>query len=73
LKVKGASGPWPKTLLPSKVPNARVLTFGYDAYVADWRGKVSKNWIGHHSMNLLAAIATHREDDETVSLRCYSM
>jgi hypothetical protein len=29
---------------------------------------VSKNRIGNHSMNLLAAIATHREDDDTVSL-----
>lgn len=54
------------TLLPSKVDNFRVLTFGYDAYVSDWRGMVSKNRIGNHSMNLLAAVATHREDDDTV-------
>lgn len=65
--MNSASAPWPATLLPSKVANARVLTFGYDAYVADWRGMVSKNRIGNHSMNLLAAIATHREDDDTVS------
>jgi protein SERAC1 len=65
--MNGASAPWPATLLPSKVANARVLTFGYDAHVADWRGMVSKNRIGNHSMNLLAAIATHREDDDTVS------
>jgi hypothetical protein len=67
-KAKAATSPWPKTLLPSKVPNARVLTFGYDAYVADLRGMVSKNRIGNHAMNLLAAIATYREDDETVSI-----
>lgn len=65
-KTNGASAPWPETLLPSKVSNARVLTFGYDAYVADWRGMVSKNRIGNHSMNMLTTIATHREDDETV-------
>lgn len=29
------------SLLPPIVPTARVLTFGYDAYVADWRGVVS--------------------------------
>jgi hypothetical protein len=29
---------------------------------------VSKNRIGNHSMNLLAAVATYREDDGTVSL-----
>jgi len=29
---------------------------------------VSKNRIGNHSMNLLAAVATYREDNGTVSL-----
>jgi hypothetical protein len=67
-KSKSAADPWPKTLLPSKVPGARVLTFGYDAHVADWRGMVSKNRIGNHAMNLLAAVATYREEDDTVSL-----
>jgi hypothetical protein len=67
-KTKGASSPWPATLLPTKISNTRVLTFGYDAYVADWRGMVSKNRIGNHSMNLLSAIATHRGDDGTVCL-----
>ncbi|KAK8092130.1 Protein SERAC1 [Apiospora kogelbergensis] len=31
------SEPWPQTLLPSRIPTARVLTFGYDASVADWK------------------------------------
>lgn len=26
---------------------------------------VSKNWVGNHSQNLLAAVATYREDDDT--------
>lgn len=64
-KTKSAAAPWPQILLPARVPNARILTFGYDAYVTDWRGMVSKNRIGDHSMNLLTAIATHREDDGT--------
>jgi hypothetical protein len=59
-------------LLLSKIPNARVLTFGYDAYVADWRGMVSKNKIGNHSWNLLTALATYREDDNTVRLTKWS-
>jgi len=33
---RDASEPWPKALLPSEIPTARALTFGYDAYVADW-------------------------------------
>jgi hypothetical protein len=39
--ARGASEPWTKALLPSELPTARVLTFGYNAYVADWRGVVS--------------------------------
>ena len=66
--AKGAASPWPRTLLPAKVANARILSFGYDAYVADWRGMVSKNRIGDHSMNLLSAVATYRVNDDTVSL-----
>ncbi|KAI9715704.1 MAG: hypothetical protein M1812_005856 [Candelaria pacifica] len=60
-----ASTPWPQTLLPAKLPQARILTFGYDAYVLDWRAMVSKNRIGNHSKNLLSALATHRENDDT--------
>jgi hypothetical protein len=67
-KIKNSAASWPQALLPSRIHNARILTFGYDAYVSDWRGMVSKNRIGNHSMNLLAAVATYREDDETVSL-----
>ena len=57
-----------ETLANRKLPNARILTFGCDAYVADWRGMVSKNRIGNHSMNLLTSLATYREDDDTVRL-----
>ena len=66
--AKNAAAPWPQSLLPSKVPNARVLTFGYDAYVVDWRGVVSTNRIGNHATNLLTSIATYRENDDTVSI-----
>jgi hypothetical protein len=45
-KTKSAAAPRPQILLPARVPNARILTFGYDAYVTDWRGMVSKNRIG---------------------------
>jgi len=60
-----SGGPWPRTLLPRKIPNARILTFGYDARVTDLRGVVSNNRVGNHARNLLAALATHREDDST--------
>lgn len=65
---KDAASPWLCTLLPAQVPNARILTFGYDAYVTDWTAMVSKNKIRHHSMNLLSHVATYRDKDDTVSL-----
>lgn len=63
-----APGPWPLILLPSKLSNVRILTFGYDAYVTDWRGLVSENKIANHAMNLLTSTATFREQDDTVML-----
>lgn len=63
-----ATEPWPKTLLPTKLPNARILTFGYDASVADWRSVVSEARVGNHASNLLNALANFREEDDTVSL-----
>jgi hypothetical protein len=60
---ESAATPWPKILLPKELLQARILTFGYDADIADWRAMVSKNRISNHSKNLLAALATHREND----------
>ncbi|KAB5511470.1 hypothetical protein GE09DRAFT_1270301, partial [Coniochaeta sp. 2T2.1] len=63
--ARHASEPWPQALLPSKLPTARVLTFGYDAYVADWRGVVSRNRIGNHAWSLLTSLANYREESDT--------
>lgn len=61
-----ATDPWPKTLLPPVIPTARVLTFGYDANVADWKGVVSQSRIANYAGNLLTALSTYRENDDTV-------
>ncbi|RYO99655.1 hypothetical protein DL764_006739 [Monosporascus ibericus] len=58
-----ATEPWPEILLPSILSTAQVLAFGYDAYMADWRGVVSQNRISHHSWDLLTALASYREND----------
>ncbi|KAI1156145.1 Alpha/Beta hydrolase protein [Nemania diffusa] len=56
--------PWPKTILPPRIPEARILTFGYDASVIGfWRG-VSGNSIGEHSNNLLSALSCCRSEDK---------
>lgn len=57
---------WPKSLLPGELPNARILTFGYDSSVVDWERTVSQNRGGNHAWGLLTALATYRERSETV-------
>lgn len=64
--AQGAFEPWPKALLPSELPTARILTFGYDAHVTSMRGMVSKNRIGEHAGKLLESLASYRDDDNTV-------
>lgn len=68
----GSIEPWPKTLLPTKLPTARILTFGYDAHVVDWHGVVSRNRIGDHAWNLLTALARYRDEDGVVGLQNYA-
>jgi hypothetical protein len=55
------------TILPLDLPDSRIFTFGYDASVVDWRSVVSQSRVGNHATNLLNAVATHRENDGTVS------
>lgn len=64
--AKDATEPWPKTLLPSLLSKAQVLTFGYDSHVADWWGGVSQNRTRNHAWNLLTTLASYREGDGTV-------
>ncbi|OBT86412.1 hypothetical protein VE02_05291 [Pseudogymnoascus sp. 03VT05] len=51
--------PWPTMLLPPKLPRARLLTWGYDAYVV--RVSVtSKNRLIDHANNLLIDLTNDR-------------
>ncbi|KAK3317737.1 Alpha/Beta hydrolase protein [Cercophora scortea] len=59
--AQGEGGPpWPRTLLPRRLPEARILTFGYDANPIAFRLSVSGNKIGDHAKNLLSAVAAQR-------------
>jgi protein SERAC1 len=55
----GQSTPWPKTLLPPKLTRARILTYGYDAYIVR-KSVASSNRLIDHATNLLHDLTTDR-------------
>ncbi|CAG8898762.1 unnamed protein product [Penicillium egyptiacum] len=56
----GQSTPWPEALLPQKLQKARILTYGYDAYVVS-KSTASLNRLLDHATNLLADLTSDRE------------
>ncbi|RDW63403.1 hypothetical protein BP6252_10948 [Coleophoma cylindrospora] len=52
---------WPETLLPPKLPKARILTYGYDAYVVR-KSVASENRLIDHATNLLTDLTTNRAE-----------
>jgi pimeloyl-ACP methyl ester carboxylesterase len=60
--AKGEIEPWPKTLLPTEFPNcrARIMTYGYDAYIVRW-GAASSNQLIDHAITFLQKISADRE------------
>lgn len=58
--------PWPETLLPPRLNSARILTFGYDAYVVR-KSVASSNRLIDHATNLLNDLTTERAGSSTSS------
>ncbi|KAN0072306.1 hypothetical protein V8E54_009235 [Elaphomyces granulatus] len=55
---------WPRDLLPLTVPNARVLTYGYDTKVKHFAiGQVSHNTVRDHGWNFLCAVEESRRKE----------
>ncbi|KAJ5609830.1 Alpha/Beta hydrolase protein [Penicillium herquei] len=64
--AEGQSVPWPKLLLPSVLKTARIITYGYDAYVV--RGSVAgSERLIDHATNLLNDLANDRACDNASS------
>ncbi|KLP00031.1 uncharacterized protein Y057_8585 [Fusarium fujikuroi] len=59
---------WPSDLLKVDIPDARILSFGYDAAVLHWWSPASRNSIGNHAQNLLGSIVRLREKTNTEDL-----
>ncbi|KAI8648856.1 NB-ARC domain-containing protein [Fusarium sp. Ph1] len=55
----GQIAPWPKTLLPEKLSKARILTYGYDAYIVS-KAVASSNRLIDHATNLLIDLTNDR-------------
>ncbi|KAK5057648.1 hypothetical protein LTR84_011649 [Exophiala bonariae] len=53
---------WPRDILPRSLPDARILTFGYDAYVVRARNHVASIDIAHHANDFLNCLANERMD-----------
>lgn len=64
-KAGNTTEPWPKTLLPLELGTARILTYSYDSTVTGKGDVPSQNRISNHAQNLLAALATLRQNDDT--------
>lgn len=57
---------WPVHLLTKSVPEARIMTFGYDADVGKFLSPVSQNNLNDHALSLIGDLATLRDGDRSV-------
>ncbi|KAK1771351.1 hypothetical protein QBC33DRAFT_444098 [Phialemonium atrogriseum] len=57
---------WPRDLLPTTVPNAQVLTYGYDTNIRHWAGQpVSHNTVRDIAWDFLVALEAIRRAKPT--------
>jgi hypothetical protein len=57
---------WLRDLLPLQLPNARVLTFGYDADTLKLTPGVSQLGLSDHAASLVAELLRVRADPEVI-------
>ncbi|CAI6340837.1 unnamed protein product [Periconia digitata] len=56
---------WPSQLLNKSIEHSRILAFGYDARVASFWGRTSRNRLANHADNLVDQLAGLKEDTDT--------
>ena len=64
----GAAACWPELFLPNDLPEARIITYGYDADVVNFWSMASQNTVGDHSQKFLTSLANLRYSTNTVCL-----
>jgi hypothetical protein len=58
---------WPRDLVPTDIPEARILTFGYDSNVTQFSSEaVSQNRMESHAADLCAYLVDLRATTGTV-------
>ncbi|KAK8071357.1 LipA and NB-ARC domain-containing protein [Apiospora hydei] len=75
--VPGSEKSWLESLLPSELPDCRILTYGYDSNPISALGVVSSNTIGNHAKNFLHRLSSYRAQsnstDRPIILAAHSM
>ncbi|VUC23348.1 unnamed protein product [Clonostachys rosea] len=65
---------WPRDLLPSGCPKARVLVFGYDSKVTKYtHGATNRNSVHSHSKDLLFALVRERPPSRRLIFVAHSL
>lgn len=67
--AKGAAACWLELFLINDLPEARIITYGYDADVVNFWSMASQNTIGGQVQKLLSSLANLRDSTNTVGSR----
>jgi protein SERAC1 len=60
-QAKDATQPWPERKLAADLPEARIMTYGYDADIVHFATRASQNTVMEHSKNLLIRLINIRD------------
>ena len=66
---KKSSVHWPSHLLKQDIPDARILSFGYDADIVKLWNPASNGRLSNHAENMVGALVRKRERTDTESRR----
>lgn len=56
---------WPSRLLGQDIPDARILSYGYDADIVNLWNPVSNSRLSNHAENMVGDLARYRERTDT--------
>lgn len=66
-KDQGTRVHWPSELLRQDIPDARILSFGYDADIVNFWNPASNSRLSNHAENMVGELVRKRERTDTES------